>query len=152
MVKEGIILGHKISKKGIEVDKAKIDVISKPPHPTTVKGNIESFTGMLGVYLAKKPLEIHKACLKDPTGGHYSANIKASAIKDKAEISHRDEMPQNAIQVCEISMMGIDFMGPFTVRIEAHGSRKAMPTSNLKTAGDQRKLQINDFTSLRDQA
>ncbi|GJW97789.1 reverse transcriptase domain-containing protein [Tanacetum coccineum] len=39
MVKEGIVLGHKISKKGIEVDKAKIDVIAKLPHPTTVKGN-----------------------------------------------------------------------------------------------------------------
>nr|GEV82999.1 reverse transcriptase domain-containing protein [Tanacetum cinerariifolium] len=37
MVKEGIVLGHKISKKGIEVDKAKVDVISKLPHPTTVK-------------------------------------------------------------------------------------------------------------------
>nr|GFA53102.1 reverse transcriptase domain-containing protein [Tanacetum cinerariifolium] len=35
MVKEGIVLGHKISKKGIEVDKAKIEVISKLPHPTT---------------------------------------------------------------------------------------------------------------------
>ncbi|GJR99290.1 reverse transcriptase domain-containing protein [Tanacetum coccineum] len=31
MVKEGIVLGHKISKKGIEVDKAKIDVIAKLP-------------------------------------------------------------------------------------------------------------------------
>nr|GEV69223.1 reverse transcriptase domain-containing protein [Tanacetum cinerariifolium] len=38
MVKEGIVLGHKISKKGIEVDKAKIEVISKLPHPTTLKG------------------------------------------------------------------------------------------------------------------
>ncbi|GJZ60949.1 reverse transcriptase domain-containing protein [Tanacetum coccineum] len=38
MVKEGIVLGHKISKKGIEVDKAKVDVIAKLPHPTTVKG------------------------------------------------------------------------------------------------------------------
>ncbi|GJY79412.1 reverse transcriptase domain-containing protein [Tanacetum coccineum] len=37
MVKEGIVLGHKISKKGIEVDKAKVDVIAKLPHPTTVK-------------------------------------------------------------------------------------------------------------------
>nr|GEZ93045.1 hypothetical protein [Tanacetum cinerariifolium] len=36
MVKEGIVLGHKISKKGIEVDKAKIEVISKLPHPTTI--------------------------------------------------------------------------------------------------------------------
>nr|GFA04298.1 reverse transcriptase domain-containing protein [Tanacetum cinerariifolium] len=35
MVKEGIVLGHKISKKGIEVDKAKIEVISKLPHPMT---------------------------------------------------------------------------------------------------------------------
>ncbi|GKE41854.1 reverse transcriptase domain-containing protein, partial [Tanacetum coccineum] len=38
MVKEGIVLGHKISKSGIEVDKAKIDVIAKLPHPTSVKG------------------------------------------------------------------------------------------------------------------
>nr|GEX34883.1 reverse transcriptase domain-containing protein [Tanacetum cinerariifolium] len=38
MVKEGIVLGHKISKNGIEVDRAKVDVISKLPHPTTVKG------------------------------------------------------------------------------------------------------------------
>nr|GEU72950.1 reverse transcriptase domain-containing protein [Tanacetum cinerariifolium] len=45
MVKEGIILGHKISKKGIEVDKSKIEVISKLSHPTTVKG-IRSFLGM----------------------------------------------------------------------------------------------------------
>nr|GEU84224.1 DNA-directed DNA polymerase [Tanacetum cinerariifolium] len=36
MVKEGIVLGHKISKQGIEVDKAKVDVITKLPHPTTV--------------------------------------------------------------------------------------------------------------------
>nr|GEV16820.1 reverse transcriptase domain-containing protein [Tanacetum cinerariifolium] len=37
MVKEGIVLGHKISKEGIKVDKAKVDVITKLPHPTTVK-------------------------------------------------------------------------------------------------------------------
>nr|GEW86338.1 DNA-directed DNA polymerase [Tanacetum cinerariifolium] len=40
MVKEGIVLGHKISKNGIEVDKAKVDVITKLPHPTTVKGAV----------------------------------------------------------------------------------------------------------------
>nr|GEW60569.1 hypothetical protein [Tanacetum cinerariifolium] len=37
MVKEGIVLGYKISKNGIEVNKAKVDVIAKLPHPTTVK-------------------------------------------------------------------------------------------------------------------
>nr|GEU57241.1 DNA-directed DNA polymerase [Tanacetum cinerariifolium] len=49
MVKEGIVLGHKISNKGIEVDKAKIKVISKLPHPTTVKG-IRSFLGHARFY------------------------------------------------------------------------------------------------------
>nr|GEW79187.1 reverse transcriptase domain-containing protein [Tanacetum cinerariifolium] len=49
MVKESIVLGHKISKKGIEVDKEKIEVISKLPHPTTVKG-IRSFLGHAGFY------------------------------------------------------------------------------------------------------
>ncbi|GKB72325.1 reverse transcriptase domain-containing protein [Tanacetum coccineum] len=49
MVKEGIVLGHKISKKGIEVDKAKINVIAKLPHPTTVKG-VRSFLGYAGFY------------------------------------------------------------------------------------------------------
>ncbi|GJR76147.1 reverse transcriptase domain-containing protein [Tanacetum coccineum] len=44
MVKEGIVLVHKISKNGIEVDKAKVDVIAKLPHPTIVKG-IWSFLG-----------------------------------------------------------------------------------------------------------
>nr|GEZ57717.1 reverse transcriptase domain-containing protein [Tanacetum cinerariifolium] len=47
MVKEGIVLGNKISKKGIEVDKAKIEVISKLSHPTTIKG-IRSFLGHAG--------------------------------------------------------------------------------------------------------
>nr|GEV65933.1 reverse transcriptase domain-containing protein [Tanacetum cinerariifolium] len=49
MVQEGIVLGHKISKQGIEVDKAKVDVISKLPHPTTVKG-IRSFLGHASFY------------------------------------------------------------------------------------------------------
>ncbi|GJS81255.1 reverse transcriptase domain-containing protein [Tanacetum coccineum] len=49
MVKEGIFLGHKISKSGIEVDKAKVDVIAKLPHPTTVKG-VRSFLGHARFY------------------------------------------------------------------------------------------------------
>jgi hypothetical protein len=42
MVTEGIVLGHKISKKGIVVDQAKIEVISKLPPPINVKGVIVS--------------------------------------------------------------------------------------------------------------
>ncbi|GJR89653.1 reverse transcriptase domain-containing protein [Tanacetum coccineum] len=49
IVKEGIVLGHKISKYGIEVDRAKVDVIAKLPPPTTVKG-IRSFLGHASFY------------------------------------------------------------------------------------------------------
>nr|GEW02963.1 reverse transcriptase domain-containing protein [Tanacetum cinerariifolium] len=44
MCKEGIVLGHKISKSGIEVDRAIVDVIAKLPHPINVKG-VRSFLG-----------------------------------------------------------------------------------------------------------
>nr|GEW74144.1 reverse transcriptase domain-containing protein [Tanacetum cinerariifolium] len=57
LVKEGIVLGHKISKNRIEVDKAKVDVIAKLPHPTTVKG-IRSFLGHAGFY---RRIEVDKA-------------------------------------------------------------------------------------------
>nr|GFC81026.1 reverse transcriptase domain-containing protein [Tanacetum cinerariifolium] len=49
MVKEGIVLSHKISKNGIVVDKAKVEVIAKLPHPTIAKG-IRSFLGHAGFY------------------------------------------------------------------------------------------------------
>nr|GEV03415.1 reverse transcriptase domain-containing protein [Tanacetum cinerariifolium] len=47
--KGGIVLGHKISRFGIEADRAKVDVIAKLPHPTTVKG-VRSFLGHAGFY------------------------------------------------------------------------------------------------------
>jgi hypothetical protein len=80
MVTEGIVLGHKISAKGIEVDKAKVEVIEKLPPPVNVKG-IRSFLGHAGYYrrfikdfskIAKplsnllnkdKPFEFDDACL-----------------------------------------------------------------------------------------
>jgi hypothetical protein len=42
MVWEGIVLGHKVSKHGIEVDRANIEVIEQLPPPMNVKG-IRSF-------------------------------------------------------------------------------------------------------------
>ncbi|GJX90885.1 reverse transcriptase domain-containing protein [Tanacetum coccineum] len=49
MVKEGIVLGHKVSSAGLEVDKVKINVISKLPSPTNIKG-VRSFLGHADFY------------------------------------------------------------------------------------------------------
>ncbi|GJT07269.1 reverse transcriptase domain-containing protein [Tanacetum coccineum] len=140
MVKEGIVLIHKISKKGIQVDKAKIDVIAKLPHPTTVKG-IRSFLEHAVIWRCvsgQEAIDILIACHSGPTEGHYGANYTTKKVfnsgfywltiykeahelvkncdscQRQGKISQRDEMPQNSIQVCEIfDVWGIDFMGPF---------------------------------------
>ena len=49
MVNEGIVLGHKISERGIKVDKAKVDAVEKIPCPKDMKG-IRSFLGHVGFY------------------------------------------------------------------------------------------------------
>ena len=49
MEREGIVLGHRVSGKGIEIDLAKIEIIEKLPPPTSVKG-VRSFLGHIGFY------------------------------------------------------------------------------------------------------
>jgi len=49
MVREGIVLGHRVSERGIEVDRAKIEVIEQLPPPMNVRG-IRSFIGHIGFY------------------------------------------------------------------------------------------------------
>nr|GFA33484.1 reverse transcriptase domain-containing protein [Tanacetum cinerariifolium] len=86
----------------------------------------------------KEALEILEACHNGPTEGHHGANLTAKKVFDagffwttiykdahelvkhcdscqqQGEILQRDEMPQNAIQICKIfDVWGIDFMGPF---------------------------------------
>nr|GEU94439.1 hypothetical protein [Tanacetum cinerariifolium] len=122
--------GHKISKSGIEVDRAKVDVIAKLPHSTTVKG-VRSFLGHAA-------FKILKASHEGPSRGYHGANLTTKKVFDagffwpsiyrdahemiktcdtyqrQGKFSQKDEMPQNVIQVCEIfDIWGIDFMGPF---------------------------------------
>jgi len=49
VVKKGIVLGHKISSKGIEIDKTKVEVIAKLSEPKYIK-DIRSFLGHAGFY------------------------------------------------------------------------------------------------------
>ena len=49
IVKKGIILGHEVSSQGIEVDKARVEVIAKLPEPKYIK-DIRSFLGHARFY------------------------------------------------------------------------------------------------------
>ncbi|XP_060177749.1 uncharacterized mitochondrial protein AtMg00860-like [Lycium barbarum] len=49
MVREGIVLGHKVSKRGLEIDRVKVEVIEKLPPSVSVKG-VRSFLGHAGFY------------------------------------------------------------------------------------------------------
>ncbi|RDY05482.1 Retrovirus-related Pol polyprotein from transposon 17.6, partial [Mucuna pruriens] len=70
MVIEGIVLGHLVSKKGIQVDKSKIDIITSLPKPTSVR-DIRSFLGHAGFYrrfiknFSKIALPLSKLLQKD---------------------------------------------------------------------------------------
>nr|GEX95745.1 hypothetical protein [Tanacetum cinerariifolium] len=122
MVKEGIVLGHKVSKNGIEVDKAKVDVIAKLPHPTTVKEftfkviDTKGAENLAADHLSQ--LENPHQNVLDPKEMNESFPLETlnmvSFRSNSRKISQKDEMPQNSIQVCEIfDVWGVDFIGPF---------------------------------------
>jgi hypothetical protein len=98
MVREGIVLGHKVSEHGIEVDRANIEVIEQLPPPMNVKG-IHNFLGHAGFYRRfiknfsqiAKPLtsllakdaafinnECHEAFQNSQEGTHFSSNHPTS--------------------------------------------------------------------------
>ncbi|RDX90219.1 Retrovirus-related Pol polyprotein from transposon 17.6, partial [Mucuna pruriens] len=70
MVTEGIVLGHLVSNRGIEVDKSKIDIITSLPNPTSV-WEVRSFLGHAGFYrrfiknFSKIALPLSKLLQKD---------------------------------------------------------------------------------------
>ena len=49
MVQHGVVLGHVVSSRGLEVDKAKVDIIQSLPHPRCVK-DVRSLLGHVGFY------------------------------------------------------------------------------------------------------
>ncbi|GKC69357.1 hypothetical protein Tco_1115240 [Tanacetum coccineum] len=86
MVKEDIVLGHKNSRAGIEVDRAKIDVIAKLPYPTNVKGD-RSFLGHPGFYHSKldaKPRLIRWVLLLQG----FDIEIKDKKIAENLAVDH----------------------------------------------------------------
>ncbi|GKE04365.1 reverse transcriptase domain-containing protein [Tanacetum coccineum] len=103
-----------------------------------VKGIISADQVIRRCVHGQEAVDILTACHNRPTGGHHGANYTAKKVFDsgfywptiyrdahdmvkscescqrQGKISQKDEMPQNAIQVCEIfDVWGIDYMEPF---------------------------------------
>nr|GEY27550.1 reverse transcriptase domain-containing protein [Tanacetum cinerariifolium] len=105
----------------------------------------------------EEAVDILKACYNGPTRRHHGRNYTAKKVFDSSfywptiyrdahnlikscdacerqeKISQRDEMPQNAIQVCEIfDVWGIDFMGPF---LSSRGNKFGTPRAIISDRG-----------------
>ncbi|GJS57564.1 hypothetical protein Tco_0652348 [Tanacetum coccineum] len=107
MVKEGIVLGHKVSGAGLEVDNAKIDVISNLPPPTNVKG-IRSFLRHI-LLLQEFDIEIKvKKGTKNVTVNHLS-QIEKDETSDDNEVD--DNLPGETLM--EISTRDIPWFADF---------------------------------------
>ncbi|GJV43072.1 reverse transcriptase domain-containing protein [Tanacetum coccineum] len=183
MVKEGIILGHKISKSGIEVDKAKVDVIAKLPHPTSVKG-IRRFLG------AENLAADHLSRLENPHQDVLENKeiTKTISSGDSCNPTNSDKLMFQSLVLKHILERTVgenhaswsdkldDALWAFRTAFKTpigctpyklvYGKACHLPIElehkaywalkhcnfDLKTAGDHRKVQLNELNELRDQA
>nr|GEU55037.1 reverse transcriptase domain-containing protein [Tanacetum cinerariifolium] len=125
MVKEGIVLGHKISKNGIEVDKAKVDVTAKLPHPTTFK-DFANYNARNFVVKGMSSQQKNKF-FKDVKHYFWDDSFLFKIYAD--QVIQRCVHGQEAIEILKAchngltgghhglkytAKKGIDFMGPFS--------------------------------------
>nr|GFA25851.1 reverse transcriptase domain-containing protein [Tanacetum cinerariifolium] len=102
MVKEGTVLGHKISKNGIEVDRAKVDVIAKLPHPTTVKGAV------LGKRHEKhfKPIHYASKMMTDAKSNYTTTEKEMLAVVSSGPAACARQEALDILEACHIGPTG----------------------------------------------
>ena len=94
MVHQGIVLGHIISEKGIEVDKAKVELIAKLPSPTTLKG-VRQFLGHAGFY--RRFIKDFSKLSKSLFVKFWLRILSLYGMKDVKEVLIHDYYPKSAI-------------------------------------------------------
>nr|GEU49044.1 reverse transcriptase domain-containing protein [Tanacetum cinerariifolium] len=155
MVKEGIVLGHKISKNGLEVNQAKVDVIAKLPHSTTVK--VMSKYGVTHcLAIAYHPqtsgkVEVSNCGLKrilERTVGENRASWSEKLKNDLWAFRTAYKTPIGCIPYKLV--YGKSCHLPIELEHKAYWALKHA-NFDLKTAGDHQKLQLNELNKLRDQ-
>nr|GEY72142.1 reverse transcriptase domain-containing protein [Tanacetum cinerariifolium] len=177
MVKEGIVLGYKISKNMNEVDKAKVDVIAKLPHPTTVKDFANYYAdnfvvkGISSQQKNKFFKDVKHYFWDDPFLFKICANQVIRRVTHRLSTAYH---PQTSGQVesdkledalwafrtayktpigCTPYKLVYEKACHLPMELE-HKAYWALKQTNfdLTVAGDHRKLQLNELNELRDQA
>ncbi|GJS41865.1 copia protein [Tanacetum coccineum] len=125
MVKEGIVLGHKVSGAGLEGDKAKIDVISKLPPPTNVKG-IRSFLGHAG---------------KERIAADHLSRIENDETNDDSDVN--DNFPRETLM--EITTRDIPWFADFADYLENQAYGMARIKSGRMITKDIENMTILEY-------
>nr|GEV55204.1 reverse transcriptase domain-containing protein [Tanacetum cinerariifolium] len=153
MVKEGIVLGHKISNSRIEVDRAKVDVIAKLPHLTSVKGKILQKDEM--PQNAIQVCKIFDVWGIDFMGPFSSSRGNKTIGKNQASWSDKLDDALWAFRTAFKTPIGCTLYKlvygkachlPIELQHKAYWALKHC-NFDLKSAGDHRKVQMNERNS-----
>nr|GEY18958.1 reverse transcriptase domain-containing protein [Tanacetum cinerariifolium] len=147
MVKESIVLDHKISKNEIEVDRAKVDVIAKLPHPTTVKAD-----AFLGLEDDPDSPELDPSYY-DPEGDIQMLEAILNSDPAPSLLNHEQSMPsfENELKACEAKTIKSSVDEPPEVELKdlpphleyafLEGDNK-LPVIIAKELGDEKKAAL----------
>nr|GEX86237.1 retrovirus-related Pol polyprotein [Tanacetum cinerariifolium] len=152
MVKEGIVLNHKIPKFRIKVDRAKIDVIAKFPHPTSVKAfNTLKKKLTEALILVAPDWDLPFEIMCDASDSAIGAKNLTADHLSRLENPHQGDLEKKEIKET-FPLETLTMISSDSDSSTSWASTLWAPSRLLKGTSDHRKLQLNDLNEIRDQA